>query len=203
MLSDTHMSLYNKSEESKMIRRNLHKIAILPLVLVPTILFGCKAKPVYGEETTYRDVLLKDAYDYFTKFERFVEIYDRSDIEITRSFIFVNGAIAFNINHRIDSSLHGEYFIRYDIVDYEAYWLEMPDPNARYQEDILYGIRCSDKAYEPLVWYKNEICLLSVFIKEETRSVFSRSDFDRIKFMMENELNDFSFMDTPFVETAK
>ena len=172
-------------------RKSLYKIAVLPLVIVPTILFACsKAKPLYGDEVTYEDVLRKDIcayYSYISKPDEYP--YKEDDIIFTRAFVCVNGAVTFSIEQRQRATI-----ITCD-DGYVTYDCQTDNPES--------GFYFSNRADIPLVWYQHQIARLNDFLdRYNGKDVYSREVFNRIKEMYENKENDFSILDLPFEEPS-
>ena len=144
------------------------KLALIPLLLIPTILSGCnKAK-------TYREVILEDFYVDFYNTHNEGESLD-DDISISRSYIFVNGAISFDLSPK-----PGVYF----------------GTTAKLVLDDL-TIEIEHVAM-PFVWFDHKIITLKEAFYDY--KVYSQENILTIKQMIENGENDFSFLDLPFVE---
>ena len=148
------------------------KLALIPLLLIPTILSGCnKAK-------TYRQVVLEDLIEQRQEVDKRLSesIKTASDTQISRSYIFVNGAISFDINPKYDISLCIDRRIILDDDLSITFW---------------------DETLVPYIW-KNHKFL--TFKEAYDDGVYSREDIMRIQEMHNNKENDFSFLDLPFVE---
>ena len=167
-----------------MLRKNLHKIAILPLVLVPTILFGCKAKPIYGEEVTYEDVLRKDVcayYSYFLGPDKYD--YKANDIVFTGAYIMANGALCFDIDNNQKEPID---FCTVVVIKYD-------------DEQLV----CNSNLYDPLVWYQHQVTTLGSFLnKYGGKDIYSKDDFMAIKEKVETGNHDLSILELPFEEPS-
>lgn len=152
---------------------SIFKFIALPVVLLSTILTGCNnSTPVQSDEITYRDVIIED----YSKQEKygFANMYsDIKDIEISRSYIFVNDSITFLIQPTIvlDDSFEATYF-----------------------DDIK--ITFNHGNY-PMVWKDHQIYMLS---EGYIKGFYTRDDMLQIKYMFENDINDFSILDQPYIE---
>lgn len=144
------------------------KLALIPLLLIPTILSGCnKAK-------TYREVILEDFFvDFYNTHNEGESLDDNTSI--SRSYIFVNGAISFDLSPK-----PGAYFGM-------AVKLEFDDLVVRIEHTAV-----------PFVWLNHKIITLEEAYYDY--KAYSQEDILTIKQMIENKEYDFSFLDLPFVE---
>ena len=138
-----------------------------------------------GNDSTYYKVIQKDVYHYYSsKVEKYT--VKQSNIKITRSFIFVNGAITFDIDLKQKQDLYtGDSLnLKYDSDDSEDLCIYFPS-----RPSVI------------LVWYKHNVYTIDWFLnKENGKDVYSREDFLRIKEMYENDQNDFSFLNKEYNE---
>ena len=148
------------------------------LVLIPLLSFSltCCANNSYK---TYGDVFREDMY------LEWQEVYDKrgwtpSDIEITKTYILHNGALTFNVG------LYNRFGF-----ESEIYCTKM----TRYGEEITF----SSDSWQPYVWYKHKIYLLTHFFNE-CKGVYSKDEFLKIKDIEEHHKNNFQLLQKRYVE---
>lgn len=162
------------------------RISALTLVLL-TSLTGCAVS--FNSAPTYRSVVQQDVHDYYAakvKNPGQSYTYSVSDNKITRSFIFVNGVIVFDIDlfQKWDIYQGIDVRLKYDKEDSDDMMIYFPSQSAVF-----------------LAWYKHNIYRLDLFLDRENGKKFiSKQDFLKIKEMYDNDENDFTFLDKQYIE---
>lgn len=150
----------------------ISKLFVLPIALFAVVLFGCKEVPAEGVEITYRDVIINDFYKDFHK-KQGIEL--NSDLIISRSYIFVNGALAFDLS---------------------------PKPDVVFGAEVKYTFDDVTVAFEhsavPYIWLDHDFITLKQAYYDY--KVYSIDDILKIHQMIENNENDFALLDAVFVE---
>lgn len=161
------------------------RISALTLVFL-TSLTGCSFAP------TYRSVVQQDVHDYYAATVKNPEqsyAYSVSDNKITRSFIFVNGVIVFDIDLFQKWGIYQGIGVqlKYDKEDSDDMMIDFPSQHAVF-----------------LAWYKHNIYRLDLFLdgrfKVDGKKFISKQDFLKIKEMYDNNENDFTFLDKEYIE---
>ena len=155
-------------------KKIVSKIILLPIASLTVVLFGCQPVSAQGSEVTYREVVLKDFKDNIRSKGESID----DNTSISRSYIFVNGAISFDLSPK-----PGVYF----------------GTTAKLVLDDL-TIEIEHVAM-PFVWFGHKIITLKEAFYDY--KVYSQENILTIKQMIENGENDFSFLDLPFVEESE
>ena len=141
---------------------------------------SCSASIDNGQ--TYRDVIREDYFNLYKDSLRQSGINSPSDIIFERVYINVNNAVTFDLPFKTKRG--NNHTCDYVHVTYDDVTITFLDAN-----------------YVPLVWHNHKMYPFNIFINVfDGKDVYSKEDFLKIKDMHENNKNDFSAIDRPYVE---
>lgn len=145
------------------------KLIILTSSLLVT---GCGAS-LFNNGPTLRQVILEDVYNYDKNYKEWG--IEKSSLTIDKSYIYVNGAVCFDVKEKI------------------GWWtgaghaLEIEDVTIYFPSD----------QYVPYVWINHRFITLEKAYKDK---IYSIDDLKNFKERFENKHYDFSFLDKKYVE---